>query len=94
MPGHALFESWLIAVPSSFIAIAGTLIGISALTYLISTAQSALLAISKADGRSPPTLPYAIPLVGHLVEFLKDNKQFLTRATCDLLLFVSLLMVN
>ena len=34
-----------------------------------------------SDGRPPPSLPFAIPLLGHLPEFLYNTQKFLKRAT-------------
>ncbi|KAJ5355380.1 uncharacterized protein N7496_012592 [Penicillium cataractarum] len=69
--------------PNGLVAVIGTLIGITALTYLLSTIQGALTVRNKHHGSRPPKLPYTIPLLGHLPEFLKDTLKFLARATAE-----------
>jgi hypothetical protein len=73
--GDLLFTS------NGLLTLIGTLISITALTYLASTIQGAVTVRNKRHGSRPPTLPYAIPLLGHLPEFLKDTRKFLVRAT-------------
>jgi hypothetical protein len=67
--------------PHGLLALIGTLISITALTYLISTVQGAITVRNKHHGSRPPKLPYTFPLLGHLPEFLKDTLKFLARAT-------------
>lgn len=66
---------------NGLLALLGTFLCITALTYLISTIQGAVTVRNKRHGSRPPKLPYAIPLLGHLPEFLKDTLKFLARAT-------------
>lgn len=66
---------------NGLLALLGTFISITALTYLISTIQGAVTVRNRRHGSRPPKLPYAIPLLGHLPEFLKDTMKFLARAT-------------
>jgi hypothetical protein len=66
---------------NGLITVAVTLITVTTLTYLVTTIQGAFAARNKSRKSSPPTLPYAIPLLGHLPEFLKDTRKFLDRAT-------------
>ncbi|OGE49008.1 hypothetical protein PENARI_c024G00819 [Penicillium arizonense] len=75
--GDLLFTS------NGLLTLIGTLISITALTYLASTIQGAVTVRNKRHGSRPPTLPYAIPLLGHLPEFLKDTRKFLVRATAQ-----------
>ena len=48
------------------------------LTYFLTTAQYLTATWSKKDGRSPPIVPYSIPLIGNLVPFLMDTERYLT----------------
>jgi hypothetical protein len=66
---------------NGLLTVAVTLISVTALTYLVTTIQGDLAARNKSHKSTPPTLPYAIPLLGHLPEFLKDTRNFLERAT-------------
>lgn len=66
---------------NGLLALLGTFLSVTALTYLISTIQGAVTVRNKRHGSRPPKLPYAIPLLGHLPEFLKDTLKFLARAT-------------
>jgi hypothetical protein len=38
------------------------------------------LVARKGDERVPPTLPYALPLIGHLVQFLWNTEGLLAEA--------------
>ncbi|KAJ5503859.1 hypothetical protein N7463_006733 [Penicillium fimorum] len=73
----------LVFTPGGLLALVGTCISITVFTYLFSTIQGAIIVRNKRDGSHPPTLPYAIPLLGHLPEFLKDPRKFLERATAQ-----------
>lgn len=71
----------LMLTPNGLLALLGTCVSIIALTYLTLTIQGAATVRNKRHGSDLPTLPYAIPLLGHLPEFLKDARKFVTRAT-------------
>lgn len=53
---------------------------ITTLTYSYSSICAAIRVRNKADGSPPPTLPYAVPLLGHVPEFLWDAENFITKA--------------
>ena len=68
------------AASSLILAIAGPFI----VTWIISSFQSwrAMTAAAKASpgDKRPPTLPSAIPMVGHVVNFMRDGHGFLSNA--------------
>lgn len=66
---------------SGLLAVLGTILSVTTLTYIISTTQGAATVRNKRHGSRPPKLPYAIPLLGHLPEFLSDTLKFLAKAT-------------
>lgn len=66
---------------NGLLALFGTFLSIIAVAFLISRIQGAATVRNKRHGSRPPKLPYAIPLLGHLPEFLMDTLKFLARAT-------------
>jgi hypothetical protein len=63
------------------LTVIGVVAALVGLTFVLSTLQGARVARNKIHGSKPPTLPYAIPVLGHLPEFLSDTKSFLARAS-------------
>jgi hypothetical protein len=51
------------------------------LTFVLSTVQGSRVARNKIHGSKPPTLPYVVPMLGHLPEFLSDTKSFFARVS-------------
>lgn len=45
-------------------------------TYLITTINSWRQRKSDHDGKEPPTYPYWIPFLGHVVDFTRDRMSF------------------
>lgn len=73
--------SHLQLVPHGILAVIGVGVTFILLTYLTSTIQGARIAHRKPNGSQPPTLPYLIPVLGHLPEFLSNTKKFMARVT-------------
>jgi hypothetical protein len=51
------------------------------LTFVLSTVQGSRVARNKIHSSKPPILPYIIPMLGYLPEFLSDTKSFYARAS-------------
>lgn len=80
---HSLF-SRLVLAPNGPLIVTGAFIAVIALiglTFLISTIEGARVARNKKSGSKPPTLPYVIPFLGHLPEFISDTRKFLARVS-------------
>jgi hypothetical protein len=54
-------------------------IALAVVIWLLFSSPNALVA-RKGDERVPPTLPYALPLIGHLVQFLWNTEGLLAEA--------------
>lgn len=50
------------------------------LTYIITSIRATVAANQKGDAKSPPIVPYAVPLVGNLWSFAFDTEYALRKA--------------
>jgi hypothetical protein len=60
----------------------------AAVLLLLAAAGSAVFLITRdapvkrqGDARTPPVLPFAFPLIGHLAQFLWDTEKLFTKAS-------------
>ena len=74
--GHAVFSSFSSDIAMSIWTLAAVVTAI----YLVSSVRGAQAVPDEGDGSQPPLLPYALPLLGHLPEFLWNTEKFLQRA--------------
>jgi hypothetical protein len=72
---------------SALVAVGVVVISTLLLTFLVTTAQGTWALRHKGKAGYPPPMPYMIPFIGHLPQFLRDAKGFLARATYVALCF-------
>ncbi|KAM3555214.1 hypothetical protein ARSEF4850_006118 [Beauveria asiatica] len=72
---------WRVFAPIGVHTVVWSLVAIISLTYITTSLQGAKAARKASGGSEPPTLPYAVPVLGHLPEFLWSAENFLRKAT-------------
>lgn len=77
---HSVLSRLLLA-PDGLLFVTVAVLALVGLTYLISTIEGDRIARNKKHGSKPPTLPFLIPLLGHLPEFISDTRKFLARVS-------------
>lgn len=78
---HSGAGEWWADVPKAAAASVWTLAAVLIVTYLVSTMRGTMAVRNKDVGGRPPMLPYLVPLIGHVPEFVWNMEGFLSKAT-------------